>query len=70
MKSPLGLHKGQLHVSSNFQNINLPQFIEAMFKSVSFFTIDKHLVMITTAENGHLKYTSKMGKIWNQFYEL
>lgn len=49
MNSLLGLHKGQLQISTNFQNINLPQFSEAMFVSVSFFTIDKHLVMITTA---------------------
>ncbi len=53
------LHKAQLHVSTNFQNINLLQFSETMAVSVSFFTIEKHLIVIRTATNGDLKSPSK-----------
>lgn len=62
MKSLSGLHKGQLHISTNFQNINLFHVIVATAESVSFFTTDKHLIIIRTATNGDLKCTKT--KMW------
>lgn len=53
----LGLHKAQLHISTNFQNINIFQFSVMMLVSVSLLAADKHFIVMMIAVNGDLKCT-------------
>lgn len=53
----LSLHKSQLQISANLQNINVSQICVAMFVSVCLFAVDKHIVMMGFAGDSDLQHT-------------